>query len=260
MNMTSSSALLASLIVLSSCGTQVPNLTLSDEDQLFVEDVHLAIRCELIQAVHEANIQANALESFHSKTVDFFESWGVKYTLTLRVVENSSANISLSGTSDTSPNPGDTVATVGLGLGGSAKATRTEIDQSFNTVKVYSNEEFCSDAVDNKISPSGGDLGIGSWMRTRLALVDQDLIGPISEKESFTYQVQFDVARTGSISPTFTFIQRQLSSAAVPLSGGRSTAHSVLVTFGPADPSRAKLAEEAAQVHNARIIGAAIEP
>lgn len=225
-----------------------------------MQDVHLAIRCELIDAVHEAKRQATAIASLRENTADFFDSWGIKYTLTLQVVENSSANIALGGTSNPTPNPGDTVATLGVGLGGTAKATRVETDQSFSTVKLYAEEKACSGELTNKFVPNGSDLGFSSWILTRLGLVDSGVIGSLTERESFTYRVQFDIARIGSFSPTWTFVQRELSSVAVPLSGGRSVTHSILITFGPTNAARSKLAEDAAAVHNASIIGTFVEP
>ena len=255
---------LVSVLALTNCGRGVPNLAFNGEDQVFVEDVHLAIRCELIAAIHEANRQAAETPSLRKKSENFFNSWAVKYTLTLVVVENFTANLPLGGISD-SPTPpptgipGNTVATVGLGAGYSSKATRTETDQSSRTVDYYAKQMRCSEGKKNKIVPNGSGLGFGGWLRTRLSLVDRNVIPPISKADTFTYKIQFDIARTGNFSPTWTFVQSPLNSVAAPLTGGRSTAHSVLVTFGPVEsPAQPTLAKNAEAVHNANIIGAAI--
>lgn len=232
---------------------------------MFVEDVHKAIRCELISSVHEAQLQAATIASLRQgssaqpKSVDFFETWGVKYTLTLKVVENFSARINVGGNSNPTPNPGDTVATIGVGFAGSAKATRTETDQSFSTVKLYGQEKKCP-PMSNKIVPDGSGLGLGKWMRTRIGLVDSAVIGSITEQESFNFQAQFDIARTGSLSPAWTFVQRELASVSTPISGARSTVHSILVTLGPTNAARTKLAEDAAAIHNAIILGNFVQP
>ena len=251
-------ALLAPTVtaVLAGCGSYVPDMAPPEQYQLFVEDVHLSLRCELIDAVHDTLGLAAENPGLQHRTASFFETWGVKYTLTLQVAENFSFDASLSGTSEITPQPGDRVFTIGTGIGKSARATRTETDQSFNTLKLYANEKRCERDKGNKIVPHGSDLGLGSWFRTRLSLVERNIIGSITERESFTYRVQFDIASTGRLTPTWTFVQRKLSSAGTPFSGGRSTAHSVLVTLGPTSEDRAKLAEEAAAVHDANIIGA----
>ena len=255
MRIASSIISVALLVSLSGCGGRVPNFVPSGDDQLFVDEVHMAIRCEIIAAVHEANQQALEISSYRSSTVDFFETWGIRYTLTLQVAENSSANASVSGTSNVAPSPGSTVATVTTGIGTSAKATQTTTDQSFNTVKLYSREKLCADELNNRIVPRGRDLGIGEWLRQRLALVDRGIIGSLTEAESFNYKTQFEVSRTASLSPLWTFLLRDITSASIPLAAGRSTVHSVSVTIGPTTPDRTKLAETASTVHDASIFG-----
>lgn len=251
--------LLGALFAFSGCGRSVPDLTPSGKDQLFVEDVHLAIQCELTKAIHEAYRQSSAAAALGAKGTDFFKTWGIKYTVTLNVAESLSAGASLGGTSDVTPTAGDTVATVGVGFGGSAKATRVETDQSFQTVAHYARRKSCADNTDNKIAPNGRDLGIGGWMRTRVSLVHRDIITSVNEAESFTYKVQFDIVRSGSFAPTWTFVQRHLGSADLSLAGSRSTAHSVLVTFGPTERGDTELAPPASAVHNANLIGTFVD-
>ena len=112
------------------CGTVVPNLSYTEEDKVYVRDVHLSIRCELAQAINEAYRQSEALalarqnggnENVFGRFIqknksDFFKKWGVKYTLKLKVIEDSSLAPQFNVLSPVTPasmlNPGDVVFTL----------------------------------------------------------------------------------------------------------------------------------------------------
>lgn len=252
-----------SLLFLSACGAFVPNLTSSGDDALFVENVHYSIRCELIATIHDANIQAAAIERLTNAKIDFFEKWGVKYTLTLGVVEDTSLTPSLNILSPATPasllNPGDVVFTLNTGLGLSAKATRTETDQSFNTVKFLGNKKPCGkETPNNGIVVFGNNLGIHAWLTTRLNLVREGYISSLTNKEAFTYQVTFEIGKRGNLDPKWAFIQRSLKDTGGLFNTGRRTTHTILVTFGPVTGDRQQLAPEAAAAHNALLIGNSI--
>lgn len=249
-------------ICLSACGTKLPSLAGGGEEQLFVEDVHRAIQCEIIDAIHEANAQAAFISRTQPEKVDFFEEWGVKYTLTLNVVEDSTLNPSFNILNPTTAvdmlNPGDSVFTLGAEFKHTAKATRTETDQVFNTVDFIGAQRSCDSTPASGRVIFGNDIGVMSWLLTRLGLVQSGLITSISEKESFTYQVKFEIGASTSITPKWAFVKRELADIGPDFGVGRTSSHSVLITFGPVSKTRSGLARDAEAIHNARLISLAI--
>ncbi len=248
--------------VVSGCGTYLPSLTGNEQDRLFVEDVHRNIQCEIIEAIYEANAQAAEISALQEKTVDFFKKWGVKYTLTLNVVEDSSFNPSINVLSPTTPaamlGAGDSVFTLNGGLALSAKATRTETDQVFNSISDLSDQNLCVADAQNSTSVFENKLGVQPWLTTRLGLVQSGLITSITNKESFTYQVKFEIGKRSGTTPKWAFVKRGLKDAGTVLGAGRATSHSVLITFGPTVDGRQELATGADALHNARLISEAI--
>ncbi|WP_026941728.1 hypothetical protein [Hellea balneolensis] len=253
---------LAIIGCLSACGTTLPPLTNNNQDQLYVEDVHRAIRCEIVGAIAEAYEQAYTIGKIEQSKVDFFEKWGVKYTLTLNVVEDSSFNPTLNLLSPTTPaemlDPGDSVFTLESGLTFSAKATRTETDQVFHTVSFLNNQNTCVGSTTTNKPIFGNSIGVQPWLTTRLGLVQSRLIASISDKESFTYQVKFEIGKRGNVTPKWAFVKRTLKDGSFISGAGRASSHSVLITFGPVDDTRRGLAETAEAIHTARLIGQAI--
>lgn len=249
--------------LLSGCGTFVPSLTSAGGDFLFVRDVHRSIRCELIETVHEARLQADAIAELEGVDFEFYKNWGVRYTLTLSVVEDTSLNPSLNILSPTTPanllSPGDVVFTLNTGLKFTAKATRTEIDQAFNTVGYLEGEELCPKGIpNNRVVVFGNDLGIRSWLITRLQLVKDRLITSLTNKEAFSYEVKFEIGKRGNLDPKWAFIQRNVKDSGGLFNSGRATTHTILVTFGPVSADRQELAPEAAATHNALLTGTLI--
>ena len=129
------------------CGTTPPALYGSGPDQLFVEQVHKAIQCKIIYAIKTADTQSATLTLEEKKKIDFFKKWGVKYTLTLNVVEDTSFTPNLNLISRTTPiamlESGNSVLTLNPGFTLSSKATRIETDQVFKTVKFLKTEINC---------------------------------------------------------------------------------------------------------------------
>lgn len=253
------------MIVITGCGTTVPALYGNDkgQDQLFVEQVHLAIQCEIIYAIKAADVQAAKLAAVEKEKVDFFKKWGVKYTLSLNVVEDTSFTPNLNLISRTTPiamlESGDSVLTLNPGFTLSSGATRIETDQVFKTVESVQTKNNC--APDEKFNHPffNNSLGIQPWLTTRLGLVKSGFFESISEKESFTYQLQFEITKRVGVTPKWEFVRRTVKDASPNGAAGRVTKHSILITFGPVseDKTRESLSTQAEAVHNARLIGLA---
>jgi hypothetical protein len=262
--------ILSSLLFVTGCGAVVPNLAVDRTDALYVEDVHNAIECELIDAAHIITDQAKVLykknKELGKKNIpksDFLDEWGVLYNLTLVITENTGANPSIDLLTPTTPAadllPGARVFTLNSGLGVSAKATRTETSQSFASIYVLSRKNKCIEKQNNRIIPIGNKLGIQKWMSGRLKLFYEGTIVSKNPKDAFTYQVKFEISKDLKIDPKWSFKERKFSGSNGLFNMGRASAHSVLVTFGPAEPNRLRLDFEARNLHVSRVIGSAVK-
>jgi len=260
---TSVLTILSCSVLVTGCGTTRPALYSSDKDQLFVEQVHKAIQCEIVYAIHVANKQASAMDPSEKDKIDFFKKWGVKYTLTLNVVEDTSFTPNLNLISRTTPiamlESGDSVLTLNPGLTFSSKATRIETDQVFKTVEFLETQNKCEPDEHFNHPFFNNSLGIQPWLTTRLGLVKSGIFESISEKESFTYQLQFEIGKRVGVTPKWEFVRRTLKDVSPIGEGGRATSHSFLVTFGPVskDKTRQSLSDQAEAIHTARLIGLA---
>lgn len=243
------------IALLSGCGTYVPNLSYVQDDQLYTIDIHRSILCEIIDTIHQADTKTKELRLLRGHDGVDFNNWGVIYTTTLTVVEETALNPSLNAA--TIP-PASTVFTLNAGLNLSARATRSETTQNFVSVKRAASSQACPDGSRNKIPLLGRDLRLADWLVTQLMLVDAGLVPAITAKESFTYQVKFDIVRNANLNSQWAFVNRNLNRAGSVFSTGRNSSHSVLFTFGPTDASRVQLEQNALAVHNARLISEAI--
>ena len=102
--------------ILCGCGTKVPLLSTTVKDKVLVSDVHIGITCEITDAIHRIIQRANNTPHPERKRIDRFRGRGVKYALTLTVIEDSTVGFGLGTNSSANPNPGDSVLTVGSGL------------------------------------------------------------------------------------------------------------------------------------------------
>lgn len=242
-------------MILSGCGTFVPALSYHSDDQMYTSGVHASIQCEVVDAIHETYRQKGRIESLRGTNISFFEDWGLLYTLTLNVVENTKLDPSLKAMSLP---PGNVVFTLNSGLNLSAKATRKETTQVFSVVRSLAKEAKCEKRPKSNIQLVGNKLGLGSWLRTQLSLVDLGVIKSLTPKESFTYQMTFEIVRSANVNPSWTFAKGNLSQTSGIFATGRTTSHTVLFTFGPTTKDRLQLEESALVVHTANLIGDAV--
>ena len=157
------------LFWLGGCGTYVPKLRYVGDEYLLPENVHDSVQCELIAAVRAAKDQRAVI----GPTASFFADWGVRYTLLLSVVEDTSISPNLNVVSPTTPatalNPGDVVFTLGAGFNVSAKATKTDTDYAFYTVSDLAAAGTCPDGIPkNEVVTFGNDLELDGWILSRL--------------------------------------------------------------------------------------------
>ncbi|MBG6166883.1 hypothetical protein IWQ54_006585 [Labrenzia sp. EL_195] len=242
---------------LASCGTYVPPLSYAVSDLIYSIEVKKNIQCEIIDAVHLAYKKADELRRIDGVDRRFFKDWGLLYSLTLNVIENSSLDPSLGLTSLP---PGNVVFTLNSGLNVSAKATRVETSQDLFLVSDVAKQNRCEDRPRNKIQPIENTLGLSDWLIGRLAEVDAGLVKSIGPKESFTYKITFEIKRGVGLTPSWAFVDSNLSQTSGIFGAGRTTRHTALFTFGPVkkDASRVELTQTAFAVYSANLIGDAI--
>lgn len=249
--------------ILVGCGSFVPSASYVQDDQLYEIDVKASIDCSVIDAVHEAYKQSAFLSNLRGQRVDFFENWGLQYSYTLKVIEDTSINPSLDLLTPTTAvsllTPGDVVFTLGTGVKFTAKATKTVTNGDFDPMDVWNSQNKCKDEDPrNKISLARDDLGITSWLTSRLAFVDSGSITSLTAKEAFTYKLEFEIGKRANADPSWSFISRNLSEVSGLFSTGRKKTHTLQLTLGPTDPARVTLARQAAEQHFAGLIGSAI--
>ncbi|MEP5268116.1 MAG: hypothetical protein ABJQ63_12160 [Lentilitoribacter sp.] len=204
------------------------------------------------------------LRSLAKLEKQFAHKWGLFYSVTLSIVEDSSVNPSIDILSPATPVnmllPGDAVFTLNTGLAFTAKATRKETTQVFYTIGKIMEFNRCGEgAPRNKMIPFGNTLRLSDWTVRQFMLISSDLIISLDSKESMTYEVKFELGKRGNVNPKWTFLQRNLNKASGLFNGGRVSSHSVIFTLGPTTDKRRKLEETALAAHNARLIGDAIE-
>nr|WP_319385725.1 hypothetical protein [uncultured Roseibium sp.] len=244
-------------VLLAGCGTYVPPLSYAVSDLIYSIEVKKNIQCEIIDAVHLAYKKAEELRRVDGVDRRFFKDWGLLYSLTLNVIENTSLDPSLGVTSLP---PGNVVFTLNSGLNVSAAATRVETSQDLFLVRDVAKQNRCEDRPKNKIQPFQNNLGLSDWLIGRLAEVDAGLVKSIGPKESFTYKITFEIKRGVGVSPSWAFIDSNLSQTSGVFGAGRTTRHTALFTFGPIKPgtSRVELTQTAFAVYSANLIGDAI--
>ena len=154
---------------------------------------------------------------------------------------------------------GSSVLTLNPGFTLSSKATRIETDQVFNTVEFLETKNNCKPDKQLNHPFFNNALGIQPWLTTRLGLVQSGLLESISEKESFTYQLKFEITKRAGVTPKWEFVRRTLKDFSPTGESGRVTSHSFLITFGPVseDKTRQSLSSQAEAIHTARLIGLA---
>lgn len=247
------------ILFVAGCGLRVPEVSQTVQSEVFVRDVHYGIFCETIEAVSLASQKNREIERITGQKNDFIENWGLKYSITLTTVENSSVSPTISAV-PFEPSASGTVFTIGSGFGYSASATATQTAQKFSSVEYLRSLKVCDQEnleERHNIVPLGGKLGVSNWLISQLALIEAGIISSISTREPFTYRVAFDISASGGLTPTWAFTNKNTRSITGPLSGARSTKHSVLFTFGPVSADRLNLEANALAVHNARLVAEA---
>ncbi len=277
---------LISLIILSGCGLRVPEKDLFSDDNpaagtpssqgMYEETIVANIRCEIRNGVWKALQLPN---------VQWLATWGATVTLKITTDEQSALN---PGVSLTTPlenslkvypvggnvNSGQSFA-LGLGLSGSAHATRVETIQF-----TYSNAELLAevkerlkaqqslscDKLQNGVTIQS-DLKIGQFIydKTVIAATGEATSNKATAPPYSTFQEEltFVASFGGNGTPTWKFARASYSSTSPLVSATRSSTNDVIISMGKVvaqatKSSPAQLSSETQAVHNSALTGSAV--
>lgn len=253
------SKLIASIfptLLLAGCGLYVPEVQEwhePREQQKFTENQIINhIKCELHKGVDDAIAKYYGAGKRSGYTADWIKTWLATVTLKLSVDEKSSVNPGLSWVRALSD---VRTFTLGAGFNASSDSTRAEtISFTYPLGKLRAAGKITGECADPNAALVSGDLKIGQFIDKKVFLttVPGTIVGPYS---AFSYQVTFVVVYGGAITPTWKLVEFTANPDSPFANATRSRTHDIAITFAP--PGDAAAAE-AAQIHNAALIGQAV--
>jgi hypothetical protein len=255
----------ASLCVLGSCGTYVPDVEVgSDPDAhgILVNKVVNLVKCEVGRAVVSAlRYDQENVRQFpgRKRSIKWLEKWGAWLTIKFTVVEKGSLN---PGVTTKDPLPNSQMFTLGLGGLFSSEATRVEQVQYLIIFQDYippsgrieADPPPCRQLHGSILLQS--DLKVKDWLDASLyPHFITNNIRPVPPKV-LSYDISFAAVASGSITPTWTLTR--VTATGNPLAGiSRSRTDGLTITMGEVDaklrtPSRELLdANLASQIRSA---------
>lgn len=254
-------------LLLAGCGTYVPNIKafpLSAADGIdLVRGITQSIECELRRAtveVIDADKRVAALNQ-GVRSAPWIDDWGVQMSLTLDIVENSSATpgatARLPSITDASPN-----VILGGSLPLSAKAKRRGTMNYYYLVADLYASGLCTEETVASL-PSGSrlirsDLKIGEWLQAQALAAGTGAISVSKAPNALTQTIEFVASSSLSANANFPSVSSKISAITLAASGSRTSTHSVTMTFGPADRAKTGLSGSAADAFLAAQIGSEI--
>lgn len=223
---------LALTALLSGCGTHVPEIAefpgnAVDSDEL-VAAILINVKCEVRDAV--AHFYRTA-----GKGPTYLDHWGVDTLLNLQVSEKSS----VAPTADLMPtSPASAIFTAGLGVNGSAEATRTDSIESFSTVAEFKADGPCLPQQRGGPWLRQNDLKLYDWLVS--ALLGRDTNSSnfstfTSKDKVLTHEVKFEIASGGDFTPSWKLVNATLNPSSPFLSASRNRVHTLTISLGPTD-------------------------
>jgi len=218
--------------VLSGCGTYVPEIAefpgnAVDSDAL-VASILINIKCEVRDAV--AHFYKTA-----GRAPTYLDHWGVDTLLNLQVSEKSS----LAPSANLMPaSPASAVLTVGLGVNGSAQATRTDSIESFSTVAEFKAAGRCLPEQRGGPWLLQNDLKLFDWLVSALLGTDTNSASFstfTSKDKVLTHEVKFEIASGGEFTPSWKLINATVNPSGPFLSASRNRVHTLTISLGPTD-------------------------
>lgn len=258
--------LLSGCLLASGCGTYVPGIQEFSgnaiDGQLLVQAIAESVRCDIQNSVRYVIDEDKQLGV---RNADWFDKWGVQYTLTLSVEEKSAANPSILWKP---PGPLVSVFTLGAGASLSASATRTLKMNFFYLVEEFYKAPPCRNETKAKYRSQSlliqDDLKLKDWLVAYVLVVGTGAgnapVGPDTpvKKEALTDRIKFQVVTGGSVAPAWQLTRLDVNRSGSLLSASRDRTHELLITYGPVDPDTRRLKGPASEAFVTAQIGAAV--
>jgi hypothetical protein len=224
-------------VLLSSCGTYVPNIQEFPGDtvdgQLFVQKIVHNINCEITEAVRYVIEQDKRLPR---RTAAWFDDWGIQTTLALTLDEKGSINPVVNWLP---PSPANAIFNLaGAGTLSSA-ANRIDKLNSYNSVKQFLKNQ-CVNRPDGAWMLSS-DLKLKEWIiyaimagNTGETSIPTDTKGPL-KSNVISHQIKFIVSSSGSLTPGWKLSRVSINQSGAFLAASRDRTHDLTITLGPMD-------------------------
>lgn len=192
------------------------------EGVLNTTDVVLNVKCELRNALRKARPHSGWLTTPG-------KSWSAGFTLTLNVVARADLGAEAGFTFPLTPG----VFTVAFGTGGYTQATRTEtFDFTENLGELLAFDRCPGDIVNDHYILFEGRLGFEDILARVLASRDIAKV----KLTSLAYNLDFDIEKGGSASPSFSLIPIGASNTfggGITLAAKRTDSNTLRVVFSP---------------------------
>lgn len=240
-------------LALAGCGMVVPQIRdfpnnyNSAKNNELVHAIIESVHCELEDAVTRV-INAGA-------DAKFLKDWGAEVALTLNLEESSTISPS------TVYLPNATVTqtfTLAGGLSAKADATRVDKVNSYYPVsELYLGRNGKCPRPNNSPPDSlliQSDLKLGEWLSAMVTGVATGQITHIGNKNVISHQITFELTTTGDITPAWVLTRATINKSGKLFTTSRARKHDLLVTFGPADPSKKRLIPAAETAHFASLL------
>ena len=213
---------------LSGCGPDVPELFPTDPEQgqLLAEAIIYSIHCEVADAVIYIIDEDRRLAKLNGRRIaEWLDQWGTQITLTL-TAEDSTGTLS-------------------------SNAIRTDILNYYYTVPDLHKHGSCAPGFQRQLPTTSlikSDLKLKEWLVYQLPNMSPDIAAGPFGKNAISHEVNFQVVSSGGSATT----------SLKPTNSKFISAHHLLITFGPVDPSQGGLVGAASNAHLASQIGLAV--
>ncbi|VIO64959.1 hypothetical protein CI1B_00530 [Bradyrhizobium ivorense] len=237
------SAACIGVLFLSGCGTYVPDTqdfpgTTTDQ-QLLVATVIKSIHCEVGNAISDLYEQAKHYPSMRPMT-NALETWGMQLTLSLKTEEKGSLGPAVVWSP---PSPATALFSLSGGLSASADAIRTDKIYFYYLIKDLKHYR-----CETGIQPPGPvsspliqkNLKFRDYLFNVMLPVGTHEIqlptnpGGALATNVLYYEVSFEIANSGNVTPAWTFTRVSVNPAGTTLASAlRDRTHDLQITMGP---------------------------
>jgi hypothetical protein len=244
-------------LMLGGCGTYVPDTQdfpgNTGDQQLLVQAIVQSVHCEVENAISDFYRQARQYPAMQPMA-RALDSWGLQMTLSLKTEEKGTLSPTVAWSP---PSPAAALFTLGSSATLSSDATRTDKLYFYYKVKELKNRH-CPTGVQPAAPVSSpliqNNLKFGDWLYDVLIPAGTNEItlptspsGPLKQNVIY-YEVSFEVATTGSLTPSWKFTHVSVNPTGTLAAATRDRTHDLQITMGPGDDTGLKGPAQTAQL------------